>query len=265
MNYEYTQLLMPVTKSLCTYLEKALCAVHGDNWWKRGVLSVLTTQQQGHVRVRRISSLADLDVASLLRILDQNWHDLAEYSQWPPEIRHYVKEAQTIRNRWAHAGMAPAPREDLYRDVDTLYRLVRALGASSDLLKIYAITKKQLLDGAPSPAPSPDERGSRPSCSPHSPVFLLKLGKAYYQGGFFNVSVDFQRYVRSDNGPVSIKVGNAATIQGRVSRDANPGTGAPRIFGGAALRDWFQKHFQLHDRVEVHFESPDSLRLSEPN
>lgn len=180
------------------------------------------------------------------------------------EVRNYIKEAQTIRNRWAHLGIQAPPREDIYRDVDTLYRLVRALEPTSDLLEKFAAAKRKLTSGF-SPASRSKDSRLEPSSAPHGPVFLLKLGKAYYKSGFFNVGVDFQRYVRSDNGPITIKVGNAATIQGRVSRDANPGTGAPRIFGGAALRDWFQKHFQLHDRVEVHFESPDSLRLTEPN
>ncbi len=36
------------------------------------------------------------------------------------------------------------------------------------------------------------------------PVFLLTLHKTYLEQGFFNVTVDYDRYVRQTEGPVDV-------------------------------------------------------------
>jgi Swt1-like HEPN len=41
-------------------------------------------------------------LAALLRVLDQNWFELSNMLRLPREGRTWVKELQTVRNKWAH-------------------------------------------------------------------------------------------------------------------------------------------------------------------
>jgi hypothetical protein len=92
-------------------------------------------------------------------------------------------------------------------------------------------------------------------------TFPLKLARTYYENGFFNVTVDYQNYVRPDSGPVTIVLHNTGQIiNGRVNREANR-NGTPRIFGNSELRDWFQKNFKLYDTVLVDFVTVDRIVL----
>ncbi len=146
---------------LCSLLDESLPKL-GDDWWDKRVVSRLTFQQQNFVRSSRINSLEGLDVAALLRVLDQNWHEIAPIRSLPIGARSWLKEAQTIRNRWAHAPSGGLEAEETYRDLDTLDRLFTAIGAASDVLGEVRVEKKALLgklagggssEGAESPPP----------------------------------------------------------------------------------------------------------------
>lgn len=107
------------------------------HWWQEHVIDKLSYQQQGHIESSHITTLEQLDLAALLRILDQNWHEIAVNRAMPVAVRNWLKEAQTIRNRWAHAPAQGIPHEDIYRDLDTIERLAQALGASdSDIARL---------------------------------------------------------------------------------------------------------------------------------
>jgi len=93
------------------------------------------------------------------------------------------------------------------------------------------------------------------------PCYKLVLHKTYYDKGFFNLGVAVDRYIRSDSGPITIRLGESKFgIEGKVDRNANL-NGTPRIFGGSALRNWFFKHFQLKDVVEVRIVSSTEVWL----
>lgn len=93
------------------------------------------------------------------------------------------------------------------------------------------------------------------------PIFTLRLQPTYYKMGFFNVTVDFDRYVRSSEGPVQLRLGDSGqVIEGRIDRHANP-NGTARILGGVRLRDWFQRKFEEGDRVSVDLQSLESIVL----
>lgn len=98
----------------------------------------------------------------------------------------------------------------------------------------------------------------------HKPTYTLTLHRTYFQNGFFNLGVDVERFVSDIDGPVTLVVGpNAQRIHGKINRRANR-NGTPRIFGGAALRDWFQANFKVLERVEVAVLAPAELRISAP-
>jgi hypothetical protein len=93
------------------------------------------------------------------------------------------------------------------------------------------------------------------------PIFNLKLQPTYFKQGFFNVVVDYDRYVRTSDGPVRIRLGrNGAEIEGTVNRKVN-NNGTPRILGGPALREWFQRNFKPMDTVAVDLTSQEVIVL----
>ena len=51
-----------------------------------------------------------------------------------PKERHYVKEMQTIRNRWAHIDNQEVDLDDAYRDIDTIYRFLQVIKSEDEVL-----------------------------------------------------------------------------------------------------------------------------------
>ena len=90
-------------RSVCEVLTGILPTLT-PSWWNDLVLQNLSFQQQRAVEVRKVSALSGLDLAALLRIFDANWNAIAERLRLPNEVRHYLKEARTVRDRWAHAS-----------------------------------------------------------------------------------------------------------------------------------------------------------------
>ena len=91
-------------------------------------------------------------------------------------------------------------------------------------------------------------------------IFPLTLYRTYYRQGFFNVTVDYDQYVRKKEGPIILILSTSQQIQGRIDRRANLNATA-RIHGGAALRDWFQQHFECNDVVQVDLSRMDCIQM----
>ncbi len=117
MPVDMTSLLEQTAGVLCAALDTMLPKLTAQ-WWETCVKGKLSFQQRQHVERRGVTRLDELDLAALLRILDQNWFELADAYAWPYDGRNYVKEMQTVRNRWAHAQVAQPPADDVYRDLD---------------------------------------------------------------------------------------------------------------------------------------------------
>ena len=93
------------------------------------------------------------------------------------------------------------------------------------------------------------------------PIFKLTLQKTYFNQGFFNVIVDYDRYVRKANGPVRLRLGRSGIeINGKINRTVN-NNGTARVLGGTALRNWFQNNFEPMDTVDVDLSSQDIIVL----
>ena len=90
-------------------------------------------------------------------------------------------------------------------------------------------------------------------------IFSLTLHPTYYNQGFFNVTVDYDQFIKPQEGPVLLRLGlRGPEIQGRINRKANR-NGTPRIIGGANLRDWFQKNFEPMRIVTVDLSSQEII------
>lgn len=121
--------LRMTSSDLADFLQQELPEL-SDDWWEKNVVERLSFQQQRIIEEKRLSSLRELDLAALLRVLDQNWFELSNKLKFPREGRNWVKELQTVRNKWAHASAEEAPPSEVYRDADTLERLLSMINGS---------------------------------------------------------------------------------------------------------------------------------------
>jgi ATP-dependent helicase HepA len=144
MASDISHLLRQASVVLANYLEKILPQVH-ENWWQDGVVNVLSLQQRRRVEQRGITTLASFDLAALLRMLDQNWYQISVKKKLSSEDRHFVKEMQTVRNRWAHAGTEGLSLDDVYRDLDTLQRFAATIEADHVFIQEVQAAKTSLL------------------------------------------------------------------------------------------------------------------------
>src|SRR5712691_1175308 len=132
------------TRELERFLASALPALE-PRWWQKLVLDRLSFQQQRIAQEKRFTKLADLDMAALLRVLDQNWFEVSNAQSLPREARSWIKELQTVRNKWAHLPSSELPASESFRDADTLGRVLRAINASSETIAQVETAKKRAL------------------------------------------------------------------------------------------------------------------------
>ena len=181
------ELLQAAAGIISKWLETKLPGLSA-NWWDVHVFNRLTFQQQRLVEDRRIQSLASLDLAAVLRVLDQNWSELAGANPLPREARNWVKELQSVRNRWAHAPVDGVGPTDAFRDADTLERLLGVVGAGPDLLRRVESFKGETLARLAPSLPSlqrASEDGSAqpptttvsPAAAPPNPSFKFAVGQ----------------------------------------------------------------------------------------
>ncbi len=138
------EILALLNQQLVTLLNNTLPALAPD-WWQTLVLDKLTFQQKAFAENQQEGILERLDLAALLRVADQNWYDIAHQGGFNREARNWLKEAQSIRNRWAHAPAGGLPDDVCYRDIDTIERLLQAFGADSQSLDSIRQEKQNLL------------------------------------------------------------------------------------------------------------------------
>jgi hypothetical protein len=128
--------LKELARLLCDYLGGILPKLKPDAWRQDLVVPNLSCQQSERIRQARCSDLVSLDLAALLRVLDKNWWNISNRQSLPHECLHYIKELQSVRNRWAHTGVAPTLADIAYRDLDTIQRLIQALAPEHRLTSL---------------------------------------------------------------------------------------------------------------------------------
>lgn len=148
------QILGDVAAAIAAVLQRELPQL-GQDWWQSNVVDRLSIQQQRLVNERRVDSLSGLDLAGLLRVFDQNWNPLGYRLNLDQQARNWLKEAQGIRNRWAHLPPGGLRSEDAYRDIDTLYRLLGVLGADQATLDRAQAERGRVLEEL---APRPKDK-----------------------------------------------------------------------------------------------------------
>ena len=69
------------------------------DWWQSLVIEKLSFQQQGFAQQHQYHSLDQLDLAALLRVADRSWYDISRHLGLNIQVRNWLKEAQSLRNR----------------------------------------------------------------------------------------------------------------------------------------------------------------------
>jgi hypothetical protein len=93
------------------------------------------------------------------------------------------------------------------------------------------------------------------------PHFEVRLGQAYWNNGFFNVGVDFDRYFDKHNKPINIFLGDEhSAVSGYINREANP-NGTPRIMGGITMKEWIQRNAKFGGTITVEIFPDGDIRL----
>lgn len=114
-------------------------------WWDSLVIDNLSFQQQSYALQKNYSRLEDLDLAALIRVFDQNWYELSQHIKLDFQARTWLKESQSIRNRWAHAPIGGIEDETYYRDIDTIGLLSATLNADQNYLDLIQKAKQSLI------------------------------------------------------------------------------------------------------------------------
>lgn len=185
-------LIRIATGELTRFLSINLPALSPD-WWQKSVVDRLSFQQQRMVQERGHATLQQLDFAALLRVFDQNWYELSNTIRFPREGRTWVKEMQTVRNKWAHLSAENMPASEVYRDADTLGRLLVMIGAdsasidaveSAKTIAVAAMAGRGSSSAAAYPVLNEPQHGAaepKSSATPHAPAiatpaFLFNVG-----------------------------------------------------------------------------------------
>jgi ATP-dependent helicase HepA len=172
--------LRRATSDLANFLQDKL-PVLSEDWWEKHVVERLSFQQQRVLGEKNIASLRELDFAALLRILDQNWYDLSAKITLPREARNWVKELQTVRNKWAHMSADETPASEAYRDADTLGRLLILIDADEKSITAVQAVKNaalsEMTNGTSAAIVSETKTATEePNRVTSGPIHLFKVG-----------------------------------------------------------------------------------------
>ena len=169
------EILNLLNLQLVTTLSETLAKID-QNWWQSLVVEKLTFPQKIHAQNLPVNAIDQLDMSSLLRIADQNWYELSSQLNLNTNVRNWLKEMQSIRNRWAHAPAGGIPEDIKYRDIDTTARLLEAFGANSEILKIISDEKRiSLKKMASAESTNQESKENSPLSCTFKPTQVIKL------------------------------------------------------------------------------------------
>jgi hypothetical protein len=225
--------------------------------------------------IRRGRSIeGSIDVNAFPELIRNNWRDVfSTVFSGDRVIQNRVSDIREIRNEVSHPEASDLDEEKtrayFYMIADVLERINRPdAKASVEEIRecLFAPPQPEKID---SPVPrgkiqeephSPTRHNGRDKDLSARPIFRLKLGRTYYNQGFFNVTVAFDKFVRPDEGPVTLALDGYGEINAKVNRSANL-NGTARVMGGKSLRDWFRRMHSEGDTVPVRIDTPYWMTL----
>ena len=98
-----------------------------DNWWDCCVISTLSYEQRERAHELHYTSLSQLDLSALLRVMNKNWCDFRKLMYLSDADRDSLQKMFEVRNRWAHMDSNLPDKEtvkgDLYAIADFMMLL----------------------------------------------------------------------------------------------------------------------------------------------
>ncbi len=233
------ELLHLSTRAFAGFLSNELPRL-SDDWWTKKVVSSLSFQQQRLVDEKGVRDLRELDFAALVRLVDQNWYELSNELKLPREGRGWIKELQSIRNRWAHLSTQAVSANDRLRDSDTLNRVLDMLGADSILLgKVSEYRDQAIAEIASSYAkPKTDVESCTPSI-PAAPVMASSLEPKNQPESLFQVG-DVVRLRSSSDVLIPIIAIDASGSETRYS-----------VFHEGKTTHYYESQLQANEQIDV--------------
>lgn len=124
------------TLCVLSFLEQHLPAIGGELWWQKSVINKLSEQQTKLAEQKQFSALSDFDLAALLNLLERNWRVITDSTSGFDYRRglNLIIELKNIRNHYAHEPSSGTELDQQMRDVDSITRLLKILGADSALV-----------------------------------------------------------------------------------------------------------------------------------
>ena len=130
-NHERVGKALEVLKAgLPAFVERELKSAHGTKW--------LATAKQvlgPGIQIGGTEISPDWDAAGLLRVMWECWNDVFGKTLGRAE-RSVVSELMESRNKWAH--QKPFSTDDAYRALDSMHRLLNAVGAGKEADELEA-------------------------------------------------------------------------------------------------------------------------------
>ena len=124
------------TQGILSFLEQHLPAIGEKLWWQHTVIDKLSEQQTKLAEQKQFSVLSDFDLAALLNLLERNWRAITNRTSGFDYRRglNLIIELKNIRNHYAHEAISGTELDQQLRDVGSITRLLKILGADYALV-----------------------------------------------------------------------------------------------------------------------------------
>ena len=118
-----------LAQCLADFLGDALAELGGEKWWEHHVVMQLSPMQQRAIANLAPGDVRGLDLQALLKVVRQNWSELAFRKNLSRNRKGLIAELEEARNRYAHAPASGVDLEDVARDVQTVCQFLKVLNA----------------------------------------------------------------------------------------------------------------------------------------
>lgn len=126
-------LLHNATASVVSWLNLILPRV-SETWWEDCVISSLSFSQREIAKNNNLSSLADFDLAALLKIANKSWYDMKIVENLCSSDRQIIVKMIGVRNNWANCDTTLPGKDIIVDDLNVLKSFFNFLKSDSSII-----------------------------------------------------------------------------------------------------------------------------------
>jgi hypothetical protein len=194
----------------------------------------LNRDRRDNIRFGQSSSLNDLDLKALIKVLDKNWRTLSNYKDFPMDSLHYIKGMRLVRNRWAHKPAKGFDFDTIFRDLDTMELFAEVIEAPADFTDKVRASKIFLLNKIHSKIPKSESRHCVCCCGRevvNPKAFFISGHDGRVSGWFRKILKDKMKI--DELNPKARKLWDSWNILGRPGGESHPRlrAAAEKVFG----------------------------------